>query len=115
MQHQTHQITSVDHRIMTITLKSNTASIPITILATYAPQKGYKHEIRNHHWELAEQTIQNVPKTHLCMRCADANGKHGDRSKNSPELTKIIGMSTMAQQQEKAMGKHYEEYASIAT
>ena len=88
MQQHIHQITRGDRRILKITLKSNRSSIPITIISSYAPHKGYKNETRNPQWAKLEQTIEDIPQIHLCIWGADANGQIGNRNKTTPEANK---------------------------
>lgn len=115
MQQHIHQITRINHRILKITLKSQRPSIPITLITSYAPHKGYKHEIRNLHWETLEQVISEIPHNQLCIWGADANGQLGNRKKTKPELNKIIGMNTMVENTEKGNGKALQKYVHNAT
>ena len=104
MQQHIHQVIRVDHRILKVIPKADKASIPITIITSYAPRKGYKHDIRYKHWQELDQTIAETPQNHLCIWRADASGQIGNR-KTSPELTKIVSMNTMAENAEKGNGK----------
>jgi len=100
-----HQIARIDHRILKTELKSNKATSHITILTSYAPRKCYKHEIRDQNRKALGQVLPRIPRKHLCIWCADANGQLGNRSKTAQEITKIVGQNTMAETTEKGNGK----------
>ena len=62
---------------MTVTLQSNKAITPITILTTYAPRKGYTATERKQHRGKVEETIQQIPEGHMLIWNTDANGQLG--------------------------------------
>ena len=72
---------------MTVTLQSEKATTPITILTTYAPHKGYSAKERKQHWGIVEETIQLIPKIHMLIWNTDANGKLGRKTKKKKNNT----------------------------
>jgi len=87
-------IKRIDERIMAITLGREHTHTPITLLVTYAPHQGYNNHEKTKHWELVQQTLQDIPKHHMTIWGADANGQLG-RDEARPELyNKIAGPYT---------------------
>ena len=109
-QKRIQQIARIDHRLLKIELKSAKSTDPATILTSYEPHKGYKHEIRNQHWRKLGQVSRHIPEKRLVLWLDDANGEICHRDKTSPEIAKIIGTNTTAETAEKEMGEHSEKY-----
>ena len=72
---------------MTATLQHEQSITPITILTTYAPHKGYTSTDRKKHWGEVEQTIQEIPKRHMVIWRADANGQLGRVNQEKTQRT----------------------------
>jgi len=97
-------IKRIDERIMTITLDHEHTHTPITLLVTYAPHQGYNKQEKTKHWELVEQTLNDIPKHHMTIWGEDANGQLG-RDTARPELyNKIVGPYTNKECPEKGNG-----------
>ena len=56
-------------------------------------------------WNNVRQLLENTPKTHLNIWRTDANVQLGNRNRNKPELAKIMGMGTNAEETESGNGK----------
>merc|ERR1712112_406205 len=93
---------------MGATLKARHKCIPMTILATYAPRKGYSHEARKQQWAAIQQELEEIPTTYLTIWGDDANGQLGNRKKQNPQLNKTIGMHTNMETTEEGNGKSLE-------
>ena len=98
-------IERIDNRIITITLDTPNNPIPVTIINTYAPHKGYRDEIRKEHWEKVTKQLGKIPKKHLKIWTADTNGQVGRGSaKTGTKIAKIIGPETHSKNTEKGNG-----------
>ena len=60
-QHHIKQIERVGHRILKIMLSTKNAVAPIAVLATYAPHSGYTVGGSTRRWNLAQETIEQMP------------------------------------------------------
>ena len=89
---------------MTVTLQSDNATTPITILTTYAPHKGYTATERKQHWDKVEDTIQLIPKRHMLIWNTDANGQLG-RTNQEQQHAHIIGPYANGGETEKGNGQ----------
>ena len=68
---------------------------PITLLVTYAPRQGYKPHEKTEHWGEVQQTLKEIPKHHMTLWGADANGQLGKEEETKIEqYQKIIGPYT---------------------
>ena len=81
-------IQRVVHRIMTSALHDKPKDIPITIIVTYAPHTGYSKEEKKEHWGKTRHTIDTIPKRHMTIWCADANGQLGQKDTQREEYEK---------------------------
>jgi len=89
---------------MTVTLQDNKSLTPITILTTYAPNKGYTATERKQHWGKVEETIQQIPKSHMLIWRTDANGQLSER-KPDPQYKHIVGPYTNTNETETGNGQ----------
>jgi len=89
---------------MTVTLQSDKATTPITILTTYAPHKGYTATDRKQHWDKVENAIQQIPKSHMLIWNTDANGELGKQNQEQQHAN-IIGPYTHRKETEKGNGQ----------
>ena len=99
-------INRISHRIMTITLHSIDTHTPVTIISPYAPHKGIPKIEQKEHWEQTQETIKNIPKKHIIIRCTDANGQIGKINTEETYPRRIIGRYTINPEAEKGNGKH---------
>jgi len=88
---------------MIVTLQHEKALTPITILTTYAPHKGYPAQDRKQHWGQVEQTIQQIPKSHMAIWCTGSNGQLGENTQEKG--TNIVGPYTYSKETEKGNGQ----------
>jgi len=88
-------IERIDHRILKITLDREDAKTPVTILATYAPHQGYNNHEKSNHWEKVYASLETIPKHHLTIWGADANGQLGREIAHPEKYNKIIGPYTL--------------------
>jgi len=102
--HYISNIQRIDHRIMTVTLHDKPGDIHITIMVTYAPHTGYSKKEKAEHWQNAKHTLTQIPKRHLTIWRADANGQLGPVEEQKEEYRKIIGPHTLATQMEPGNG-----------
>lgn len=100
----------IDHRIMTVTLQHEDALTPIRIITSYAPHKGYNATERKKHWGKLEQTILEVPKSHMQIWCTDANGQLG-RNKIDKKYNHIVGPFAYNKETETGNGQGYYKHA----
>jgi len=89
---------------MKITLQDDESLTPITILTTYAPRKGCTSIERKRHWGKVEETLQQIPKSHMLIWRTDANGQLGGNNPE-PQYTHIIGPYTNIKETEKGNGQ----------
>lgn len=61
------QITSNNHRVLTVTLTDQTAAMEIAIVETYAPNQKYKTDIKDRHWGAVRDTNRKIHKSHLVI------------------------------------------------
>ena len=77
----------------------------ITILNTYAPPTGYTQE-RQEHWKKAQDAVEGILKSHLCVWRADAGG---NQKQDNINTKKIIGTNTIARRTEPGNGTHLQK------
>ena len=59
---------------------------------------------KQEHCELAHERIEAVPKTHMSIWRADANGQLGNKEQDGPKMQKIIGQIATVTKTEKGVG-----------
>jgi len=89
---------------MTVTLQHEDALTPVTIITSYAPHKGHTATERKQHWDKLEQTILEVPKSHMQIWRSDANGQLV-RGKLDKKYNHIVGPFTYNKETETGNGQ----------
>jgi len=97
-------IKRIDPRIMTATLQHEDSITPITILITYAAQKGYTSRERKQHWGQVGNTIRRIEKSHIPIWSTDSNGQLGSNNQDGKNKH-IIGPYTYSKETEKGNGQ----------
>jgi len=87
-------VNRINESIMTITLDREQTHTPIAIIATYAPHQGYNNHEKNKHWEQVGKMLQEIPRKHMKIWGADANGQLGRDTTRPEQYNKIIGPFT---------------------
>ena len=79
--------------------------MPLTILATYAPRKGYSKQEQTEHWKQIQDILDTIPEKHMILWCADTIGQLGEIKENGETNTKIIGPNRIQDKAEKGNGR----------
>jgi len=66
--------------------------------------KAIQHKNEKKHWGQVENTIQQIPKSHMAIWCTDSNGQLGRNNRDSKNKH-IIGPYAYAKETEKGNGR----------
>ena len=104
----------IDRRIMAVALNRKKSITPATIINKYAPREGYSNQEMHAQWGKVEQTMGEIPKSHIKIWSAYANGQLGQSEptqQNEQTENKIVGNYARARKRNQEMDKDCNDYA----